>query len=111
MRNLGLDLFCKVCDEMGHKYYFATFEYFRGRDISHGISPGIHISASLTNGIWETLFNTFQNNLNCAFALNFVMKLKLMQLKLTETIFALGLRLSCHTTIKLGKIKIYNIRI
>ena len=106
MRNLGLDLFCKVWDEMGHKYYFATFEYFRGRDISHGISPGIHISASLTNGIWETLFNTFQNNLNCAFVLNFA-----MELKLTETIFALGLRLSCHTTIKLGKIKIYNIRI
>ena len=34
-----------------------------------------------------------------------------MELKLTETIFALGFRLSCHTTIKLGKIKIYNIRI
>ena len=102
MRNLGLDLFCKVWDEMGHKYYFATFEYFRGRDISHGISPGIHISASLTNGKhFSTHFKTILI-VHCAFV---------MKVKLTETIFALGLRLSCHTTIKLGKIKIYNMRI
>ena len=68
MRNLGLDLFCKVWDEMGHKYYFATFEYFRGGDISHDISPGIPISASRTNG--ETLFNTFKTINFCSFASN-----------------------------------------
>ena len=104
MRNLGLDLFCKVWDEMGHKYYFATFEYFRvGGHKSWHKSRDPHFSLPYK---WETLFNTFQNNLNCAFVLNFA-----MELKLTETIFALGFRLSCHTTIKLGKIKIYNIRI
>ena len=68
---------------MGHKYYFATFEYFRvGRHKSWHKSRDPHFSLPYK---WETLFNTFQNNLNCASALNFVMKLKLMKLKLTET--------------------------
>ena len=40
-----------MANQVGHKYYFATFGIFQeGRNISHGVSPGIPISASLTNG-------------------------------------------------------------
>ena len=68
-------------------------------DISHGISPRIPISASLTNG---KHFSTHSKQL-ISVHLDGILQFKT---KLTETIFALGLRLSCQTTMKLGKMHI-----
>ena len=54
-RNLKLDLFG---NEVGHKYYFATFEYFRvGRHKSWHKSRDPHFSLAYK---WKTLFNTFK---------------------------------------------------
>ena len=96
-RNLKLDLFG---NEVGHKYYFATFEYFRvGRHKSWHKSRDPHFSLAFE---WKTLFNTFKT-INF---LNSYNSKRTIFWKLTEIIFALGLRLSCQTTMKLGKMQI-----
>ena len=73
-------------------------------DISHGISPGIHISARLTNG---KHFSTHSKQFRTVHLHQILLSKINGFWKLTETIFAFGLRLSCHTTMKLERCVLY----